>query len=127
MPAEDRVDPTRPNKSKLSSTLLDASVLDATLLDASVLDAVVARLTRASVDALGASHDLLAHYPDTGDAPTQRVVDTLIDQAAEALGALTDSLNAASVELMAAAARATTPATGESSPARAGRRRGPFV
>ena len=118
MPAEDRVDPTR----------LNASMLDATLLDA-----VAARLTRASVDALEASHDLLAHYPDTGDASTQRAVDTLIDQAAAALGALTDSLSKASGELMAAAARATAPPTGqsspagESSPAKAGRRRGPVV
>lgn len=117
MPAEDRVDPTR----------LNASMLDATMHDATLLDAVAARLTHASVDALEASHDLLAHYPDTGDASTQRVVDMLIDQAAEALGALTDSLSKASGELMAAAARATTPPTGESSPAKAGRRRGPFV
>lgn len=117
MPAEDRVDPTR----------LDASTLSAALLDSTLLEAVAVRLTRAGVDALEASHDLLAHYPDTGDASTQRVVDTLIDQAAEALGALADSLDQASGELVAGAARAATPPTGKSSPAKGARRRGPFV
>ena len=86
MPAEDRVDPSR----------LNANMLNANMLNDTLLDAVAARLTRASADALEASHELLAHYPDTGDASTQRAVDALIDQAAEALGALTDSLTEAS-------------------------------
>ena len=111
MPAEDRVDPTR----------LNASMLNATLLDA-----VAARLARASADALEASHELLTHYPDTGDASTQRAVDTLIDQAAHALGTLTDSLTETSRGLVAAAL-ATSPQSGDSSPARAGRRRGPIA
>lgn len=111
MPAEDRVDPTR----------LNASMLNATLLDA-----VAARLARASADALEASHELLTHYPDTGDASTQRAVDTLIDQAAHALGTLTDSLTETSRGLVAAAL-ATSPQSGDSSPARAGRRRGPVA
>lgn len=111
MPAEDRVDPTR----------LNASMLNATLLDA-----VAARLARASADALEASHELLTHYPDTGDASTQRAVETLIDQAAHALGTLTDSLTETSRGLVAAAL-ATSPRSGDSSPARAGRRRGPIA
>ena len=111
MPAEDRVDPTR----------LNASMLNATLLDA-----VAARLARASADALEASHELLTHYPDTGDASTQRAVDTLIDQAAHAFGTLTDSLTETSRGLVAAAL-ATSPQSGDSSPARAGRRRGPIA
>lgn len=111
MPAEDRVDPTR----------LNASMLNATLLDA-----VAARLARASADALEASHELLTHYPDTGDASTQRAVDTLIDQAAHALGTLTDSLTETSRGLVAAAL-ATSPQSGDSSPARAGRRQGPIA
>ena len=111
MPAEDRVDPTRLNASMLNSTLLDA---------------VAARLARASADALEASHELLTHYPDTGDASTQRAVDTLIDQAAHALGTLTDSLTETSRGLVAAAL-ATSPQSGDSSPARAGRRRGPIA
>ena len=112
MPAEDRVDPTRLNASMLNPTLLDA---------------VAARLARASADALEASHELLTHYPDTGDASTQRAVDTLIDQAAHALGTLTDSLTETSRGLVAAAALATSPQSGDSSPARAGRRRGPIA
>jgi hypothetical protein len=68
-------------------------------VDPPVLDAVVAALTRSSTAALDASHELLAHYSDTGDAPAQRAVDTLIDHAADALRALTDSLAEASAEL----------------------------
>lgn len=67
MPAPDRVDPTMP-------------------------DPLAARLTRSSQAAMEASHELLAHYADTGDAATQRAVDTLIDGAADALQTLTDSL-----------------------------------
>jgi len=65
------------------------------------LDAVVGALARSSTAALEASHELLAHYNDTGDAPTQRAVDTLIDHAADALRALTDSLADLSSELQA--------------------------
>mgnify|MGYP001792960888 CR=1 FL=1 len=67
MPAMDRVDPT-------------------------LLDAVAARLARSSKATLEASHELLAHYADTGDTPTQRSVDALLDQVAAALGRLTDTL-----------------------------------
>jgi len=69
--------------------------------DPTSLDAVVGALTRSSTAALEASHELLAHYNDTGDAPTQRAVDTLIDHAADALRALTDSLADISSELQA--------------------------
>jgi hypothetical protein len=61
-------------------------------LDPQLLDALAGALNRSSTAALEASHELLAHYSDTGDAPTQRAVDTLIDHAADALRALTDSL-----------------------------------
>jgi hypothetical protein len=100
MPAEHRVDPT-------------------------LLDAVATQLARSSHAALEASHELLAHYSDTGDAPTQRAVDTLIDHAADALRALTDSLADSAHELRAAARQATTSHRDESegSSARSGHRR----
>jgi hypothetical protein len=74
-------------------------------MDPTVLDAVAGALRRTGAAALDASHELLAHYGDTGDAPTQRAVDTLIEHAADALRALTDSLADISGELEAA----TTP------------------
>jgi hypothetical protein len=84
MPAEHRVDPT-------------------------TLAAVAATLTRASTAALDASHELVAHYGDTGDARTQRALDTLIDDAADTVGALADSLAYVSGEIQARAnAMATT-------------------
>ena len=76
-------------------------------VDPTLLDAVAARSTRASNAALEASHELLAHYSDTGDASTQRAVDTLIDHAADALRALTDSLAETSRALQEAAVRST--------------------
>jgi len=72
-------------------------------VDPTWLDVVATQLTRSRTAALEASHELLAHYSDTGDAPTQRSVDTLINRAAEALGALTDSLADASRALQEAA------------------------
>jgi hypothetical protein len=72
-------------------------------LDPRTLDALAGALKRSSTAALDASHELLAHYSDTGDAPTQRAVDTLIDHAADALRALTDSLADLSGELVTAA------------------------
>lgn len=104
MPAEDRVDPTT--------------------LNATTLDAVAARLARSSTAALEASHELLAHYADTGDAPTQRAVDTLIDHAADALRALTDSLADTSRGLQASAGGASSQSfeAGRST-TRSGRRR----
>jgi hypothetical protein len=102
MPAEDRVDPT-------------------------VLDAVAARLTRSSSAAIEASHELLAHYADTGDAATQRAVDTVIDHAADALRALSGSFTDTAQRLQAIAGRATTqPVEADRSSARSGRRREPF-
>ena len=58
-------------------------------------------MTRSGAAALEASHELLAHYCDTGDAPSQRAVDTLVDHAADALRALTDSFADISGELRA--------------------------
>ena len=72
-------------------------------LDPTVLDDVAAALSRSGAASLEASHELLAHYSDTGDAATQRAVDALIDQAADTLRALTDSLADASYALQAAA------------------------
>ena len=80
-------------------------------MDPTVLDAVAGALKWSGTATLEASHELLAHYSDTGDAPTQRAVDTLIDHAADALRALTDSLADVSGELEAAASAATAPAT----------------
>ena len=55
------------------------------------LDAVATELSRSGAAALDASHELLAHYSDTGEARSQRALETLIDQAADALRAVTDS------------------------------------
>jgi hypothetical protein len=81
--------------------------------DPTMLDAVAGALKRLSTATLDASHELLAHYSDTGDTPTQRAVDTLIDHAADALRALTDSLADISGELVTAA-----PALAPEQPAR---------
>ncbi len=70
-------------------------------VDATSLDAVCAAVTRSGSAALDASHELLAHYSDTGDAPTQRAVNTLIDHAADTLRALADSLADISGDLSA--------------------------
>jgi hypothetical protein len=78
MPADDHVDPT-------------------------LLDAVSMRLVRSSTAALDASHEVLAHYADTGDTSTQRAVDILLDRAADALRALSDSLAVTSRQFQAAA------------------------
>ena len=71
-----------------------------------LLDAVSARLTRSGTAAMDASHELLAHYADTGDSPTQRAVDNLVDEAAGSLQMLASSLADAARELDALSARA---------------------
>ena len=70
--------------------------------DATSPDSVAAALARTGAATLDASYELLAHYSDTGDAPSQRAVNTLIDHAADTLRALTDSLADISGELAAA-------------------------
>jgi hypothetical protein len=75
-------------------------------VDQTLHDALAVAATRSSSAALEASHELLAHYGDTGDAPTQRAVDTLIVHAADALRALTDSLADISGGLRASGAAA---------------------
>ena len=72
--------------------------------DATSPDAVAAALARTGAATLDASYELLAHYSDTGDVPSQRAVNTLIDHAADTLRALTDSLADISGELAAARA-----------------------
>jgi len=74
-------------------------------VDPTMLDAVAGALARSSTAALEASHELLAHYADTGESSTQRAVDTLLDHAADTLRALTDSLADASHRLDVAAGR----------------------
>ena len=69
--------------------------------DAAELDAVAVALDRSGAAALDASHELLAHYSDTGDSPTQRAVNTLVDHAADTLRALTDSIEEIHAELAA--------------------------
>lgn len=86
MPAEHHVDPTR-------------------LKVEACFDAATTALARSSAAALDASHELLAHYADTGDAATQRAVDTLVNQASDVLGALTDALADSSCVLQAAESR----------------------
>ena len=83
MPAEDRIDPTW-------------------------LGVVARQLARSGAAAVEASHELLAHYSDIGETAAQRGVDTLVNQAAGALGALTDSLGDASRTLQEAGHRAAT-------------------
>jgi hypothetical protein len=97
--------------------------------DATVLDAVGTRLARSSSAAREASYELLAHYADTGDAPTQRAVDIMIDNAADALRALTDSFADTSRVLQAAAGCAATfkSVEADGSSARNGRRRDHFA
>lgn len=80
--------------------------VDPTLLEvAACLDAAATALARTSAAALDASHELLAHYADTGDAATQRAVDTLVNQVLDALGALTDASADTSHTFQAAAPR----------------------
>jgi len=78
------------------------------LPDRMALDAVAAELSRSSTAALDASHELLAQYSDTGEARSQRALDTLVDHAADALRALTDTFADIAGELEAA--RADCPA-----------------
>lgn len=75
--------------------------------DPKLLDALALEVTRSGAAALEASHELLAHYGDTGSAPAQRAVDTLIDHAADTLRALTDSLADILAELQTSAPEAT--------------------
>lgn len=96
-------------------------------VDKATLDAVAAQLDRSIAAALDASHELLAHYADTGDASVQRTVDTLIDHAAVALGSLTESLADTSRGLKAAAGRATTVQSAEASTTHSDRRRDHFA
>ena len=78
-------------------------------MDPTWLDVVSAQLARSSTAALEASHELLAHYSDTGDATTQQAVDALVNQASDALETLADSLADASRTLRAATVEALTP------------------
>jgi len=75
--------------------------------DPKLLDALALEVARSSTATLEASHELLAHYSDTGNAPAQRAVDTLIDHAADTLRALTDSFADILAELQTAAPEAT--------------------
>jgi hypothetical protein len=77
-------------------------------LDPSTLEAVAAAIDRLGAAALEASRELLAHYADTGDAVTQRAVDTMVEHAADALGAITDSLVQIRDELPATIAAETS-------------------
>ena len=93
MPAEHRIDPTW-------------------------LDVVATQLARSSAAALEASHELLAHYSDTGEAATQRAVDTMVNQAADTLSALAESLAGTSCTLQTARC---PQGDADGSPARSGR------
>lgn len=84
------------------------------------LEVVATQLTRSSRAALDASHELLGHYSDTGDDPTQRAVDDLTHRAGEALGALTSTLADTSCALQEAV-------RGQAAPDRPGPKRGQAV
>lgn len=83
-------------------------------VDPTWLWVVSTQLARSSTAALDASHELLAHYGDTGDAATQSAVDTLVNRAADALGALNDSLADTSLALQQAGQRAAISQAAES-------------
>jgi hypothetical protein len=83
-------------------------------VDPTWLWVVSTQLARSSTAALDASHELLAHYGDTGDATTQSAVDTLVNRAADALGALNDSLADTSLALQQAGQRAAISQAAES-------------
>lgn len=77
-------------------------------VDPTWLDVVATQLARSRTATLDASHELLAHYSDTGDVATQRAVETLVSDAADALGALAGSLADTERALQEAARRAIT-------------------
>lgn len=83
-------------------------------VDPTWLWVVSTQLARSSTAALDASHELLAHYGDTGDAATQSAVDTLVNRAADALGALNDSLADTSLALKQAGQRTAISQAAES-------------
>ena len=99
-------------------------------VDPKLLDTLALQVARSSTAAVDASHELLAHYGDTGDSPTQRALDTMIDQAADALRALADSLAELSGELTSSMVATPSPGTtvrpagGDGSPERPRRTRG---
>jgi hypothetical protein len=51
------------------------------------------------------SDDLLTHLPDLGDLPTQRALDTWVEQAADTLRALSEALEERLLDLGAAPTR----------------------
>jgi len=51
------------------------------------------------------SDDLLTHLPDLGDLPTQRALDTWVEQAADTLRALSEGLEERLLDLGAAPGR----------------------
>lgn len=61
--------------------------------------------TRASSD------ELLTHLPDLGDLPTQRLLDTWVEQAADTLRALSEALEERLLDLGSAPERPLDPAT----------------
>ena len=83
-------------------------------VDPTWLWVVSTQLARSSTAALDASHELLAHYGDTGDAATQSAVDTLVNRAADAIGALNDSLADTSLALQQTGQRAAISQAAES-------------
>ena len=56
------------------------------------------------------SDDLLTHLPDLGDLPTQRALDTWVEQAADTLRALSEGLEERLLDLGAAPGRGHTSA-----------------
>jgi hypothetical protein len=70
-------------------------------VDPTLRDALTAELNCSSNAALGAHDELLTDYSDTGDAPTQLVLDSLVDHAAGALRGLATSLRSCAVEVAA--------------------------
>lgn len=83
------------------------------LVDPTLPDDLARSLARSSAAVLDASDELLAHYGDTGDAPTQASLDALIDKAADALRALALTLADTACQVPAATLHQTTTHNGD--------------
>jgi hypothetical protein len=68
--------------------------------------ATIRVLTSARSTARELSDDLLTHLPDLGDLPTQRALDTWVEQAADTLRALSEALEECLLDLGTASAPA---------------------
>lgn len=81
----------------------------------------VRALARARSTTRELSDQLLTHLPDLGDLPTQRALDSWVEQAADTLRALSDAIEERLLDLGRAHGTDPRPATGPESGAPPGR------